>query len=275
MAIKHFFSIFPGIGKKTQEKLWKQGIHDWQAAKNLKSFPGLNTRLKQLKLSIEKMEQALENKDCVYLKRNIPSHLEWALYPDLKDSMLFLDIETTGLSPGYDHITTIAAYDGDNVFTFVCDENLEDFTEFVQEYDCLVTFYGKNFDVPFIQRDLGIKCPHFHIDLCFVFRALAITGGLKKIEQKFGVSRNALTGVDGYFAVKLWNDYKNTDNKQLLDILLAYNVEDVLHLQMLMPIAYNMQVEQRLLFEHPLVPPITPHPNPITIDEDLLEKLLN
>jgi len=40
-------------------------------------------------------------------------------------------------------------------------------------------------------------------------------------------------GVDGYVAVQLWWDYVNNGNQDSLQMLLAYNAEDVVNLQVL------------------------------------------
>ena len=55
-----------------------------------------------------------------------------------------------------DYITTIAAYDGEKVYTSVKGENLFDFPRFLDQYFGLVTFYGDEFDIPMIEREFGI-----------------------------------------------------------------------------------------------------------------------
>jgi hypothetical protein len=80
------------------------------------------------------------------------------------------------------------------------------------------------------------------------------------------MDRGELTGVDGYFAVLLWNDYDRGGNERALETLLAYNVEDVFNLETLMVMAYNMKVKETplgegLLIELPMRPeiPFKPH----------------
>ena len=76
-----------------------------------------------------------------------------------------------------------------------------------------------------------------------VLRSLGITGGLKGCEKKLGIDRKELDGVDGYFAVLLWREYLKSGNRAALDTLLAYNIEDVVNLETLMVIAYNMNLD--------------------------------
>ncbi|KKM59260.1 hypothetical protein LCGC14_1548370 [marine sediment metagenome] len=49
----------------------------------------------------------------------IPKTQHWKKIPNFIDRIAYLDIETTGLSPRYSHITTIAVYNGTKVHVFV------------------------------------------------------------------------------------------------------------------------------------------------------------
>ena len=57
-----------------------------------------------------------------------------------------------------------------------------------------------------------------------------------------GLSRGNLDGVDGYFAVLLWREYKKTGDQRVLDTLLAYNIEDTVNLERLAVEAFNRNV---------------------------------
>ncbi|MFO8031679.1 MAG: ribonuclease H-like domain-containing protein [Desulfohalobiaceae bacterium] len=47
-----------------------------------------------------------------------------------------------------------------------------------------------------------------------------------------GISRSGeLQERDGYFAVLLWQDYKQRKSDKSLETLLAYNIQDVLSLE--------------------------------------------
>jgi uncharacterized protein YprB with RNaseH-like and TPR domain len=59
-----------------------------------------------------------------------------------------------------------------------------------------------------------------------------LKGGLKAVEAKVGIDRR-LKDVDGWVAVQLWWDYVSKGNQQSLEILLAYNAEDVVNLRAL------------------------------------------
>ena len=70
-----------------------------------------------------------------------------------------------------------------------------------------------------------------------------------------------MDGVDGYFAVLLWGDYQETHNEKALETLLAYNIEDVLKLEELMVLAYNLNLQDTPFHETLTLPqPMLPAP---------------
>jgi hypothetical protein len=98
----------------------------------------------------------------------------------------------------------------------------------------LVTFNGKCFDAPIIERVLKVPCPRAHVDLRFVLKAVGASGGLKACEKRYGLSRRELDGVDGWGAVLLWRQWERTGDERVLETLLAYNAADVLSLEVLL-----------------------------------------
>src|SRR6185503_9998921 len=115
----------------------------------------------------------------------LPTNQHWRLASDFRRSIAYLDIETTGLGYG-DMITTIAIYDGSNILHYINGQNLSDFKRDIQAYNLLVTYNGKCFDVPFIERFFNIRLDHAHIDLRYVLKSLGYTGGLKACERQLG-----------------------------------------------------------------------------------------
>ena len=79
--------------------------------------------------------------------------------------------------------------------------------------------------------------PHF--DLCFAARRLGFNGGLKKLEMLFGIDRDdAVKGMDGYDAVKLWEETKR-GSLEAKELLLMYNREDTINLLSLADMLYQ------------------------------------
>lgn len=181
----------------------------------------------------------LEANDAAFFSKRLPASLQWRIFSDFERTAVCLDIETNGLSAEQGIITTIAAYDGDGISYYIQGHNLDDFIEDIKKYNVIITYNGKCFDIPYIERYFGIRLPHGHIDLRYVLAGLGCKGGLKACERRFGVDRGDLAGLDGAFAVLLWDDYVSRGNVAALETLLAYNIADAVNLQSLMILAVN------------------------------------
>ena len=144
-------------------------------------------------------------------------------------SIGFLDIETTGFSKTSNIITTAVLIKKEEAYIFVNGKNLEALPPLLDECQILVTFNGRNFDIPFIESQLGWQKKCDDIDLMLEFRRLGIRGGQKQIEKEFGLTRDTVD-MDGRLAIKLWNHYMNTSDPGALSSLLAYNYDDSLSL---------------------------------------------
>lgn len=242
--LRHTFQHLPGIGAKSEQTLWDRGLLSWDDL-DCPETPGIPARkLAALRQNMAEPRSRLEQNDCRYFAGHLAPALHWRLFPEFRDRAVYLDIETTGLEWSQEIITTIAMYDGRTVQTFVQGQNLDDFPEAVRRYDMIVTYNGKCFDVPFIEGYFNITMDHAHLDLRYLLKSLGYGGGLKGCERALGIDRGALQGVDGFFAVLLWHDYLKTADPRTLETLLAYNVEDVVNLEMLMVMAYNMNIRK-------------------------------
>jgi len=95
----------------------------------------------------------------------------------------------------------------------------------------LYTFNGHCFDLPVIRKRLGLdlRARFDSVDLRYVCARAGLTGGQKAIEQRLGIKRR-LPGLDGLDAIRLWEAYLARGAADSLQILLAYNREDVLNL---------------------------------------------
>ncbi|WP_300667401.1 ribonuclease H-like domain-containing protein [Desulfoluna sp.] len=231
--IQNSFIHMQGVGKATEEALWRQGITDWsrfeEACARGTKFPRAGTVLQSIKTSRHHYDRG----DLLFFEAGLPAGEAWRLFPGFQKRTCYLDIETTGDGPWCD-ITTIALYDGQRVSTYVNGENLADFKEAIKAYSTVVTYNGKSFDIPVIRRVLGIPMEMAHIDLRYVLGSLGIKGGLKRCEEILGMGRTDLAGVDGSSAVVMWNHYKRTGDRRYLETLLAYNVADTINMEPLL-----------------------------------------
>jgi uncharacterized protein YprB with RNaseH-like and TPR domain len=252
--LKHTFIHVPGVGKVTERRLWTRGIHNWEDCLREAGRLALSPRLQRcIHSHLEISCQALSQGDAAFFETWLPTSELWRMYPEFFQKAVFLDIETTGLSPHWSDITIVGIYNGQDTEVFVKGKNLEDFPEEIRNYSLLVTYNGRQFDVPFLRaRFPGLELPPAHIDLRFLPRRLGLFGGLKNVERMLGLQREGNLGdVDGYMATRLWQEYKK-GNQAALDTLIRYNLEDVVNLKDIIELAYNMAIEGLPIIVKPL-----------------------
>jgi len=241
--LQNSFILLPGIGVKKEKSLWNDGVFSWDDFIYMIKESHLKLYQNKSTLHIETCFNKLTENDINYFYNTLPSADEWRLFKEFQNQCLFLDIETNGGDAISGFITTIASYDGKEIRYYVNGINLDDFINDVFDYKILITYNGKSFDIPFIENYFNIELNHAQIDLRYTLASLGYIGGLKSCEHKLGLSRNVLDGVDGYFAIHLWNDYYYNANEQALETLLAYNIEDSVNLAKLMEISFNMKID--------------------------------
>jgi uncharacterized protein YprB with RNaseH-like and TPR domain len=242
--LKRTFIHLPGVGPRREAHIWRQGLSTWEEFLAAKRVRGLSReRLGWLKGELQGSLAHLE--DAAYFARRLRAGEHWRLFSHFRPRTAYLDIETTGtVWPGL-WVTVVGLYDGRNLRQFVQGYNLEEFPQTLGEFDLLVTFNGTQFDLPVLQAYFPqLSLPPAHVDLRFLMARLGFKGGLKKIEPRFGIHRpDEVDGMDGYMAVLLWERYQRGD-RGALDLLLTYNREDVVNLEVLMDAAFRMERER-------------------------------
>lgn len=230
----------PGVGEATERRLWDAGIRDWDAflAPDAE-LPVGRGRRDMIAPVLEESRRRLAEADHRYFARALPAGEHWRAAGEFSDRMGFLDIETTGMGT-HAHPTVIGLYDfAEGEFhAFVYGENMRDFTDFVDEYRVLVTFFGTGFDLPVLRQwDPRIVWHQLHVDLCPLLRRLGYKGGLKRIEKQLGIARaDGVDGLDGLDAVRLWWKHKRGD-ENALRTLIDYNEADVINMVRLLQFA--------------------------------------
>jgi hypothetical protein len=271
--LQNTFIHIQSIGAITEQKLWESGLRDWDSFSDESSIPISAGRKFFLEKGIEKSKQHLEDCNPGYFSKLLASNQSWRIFPEFRESTVYLDIETTGLDRYFNDITTIALYDGHEIKTYVQGQNLDDFIEDIQKYKVIVSYNGKCFDVPFIENYFNIRLDHAQIDLRYVLYSLGLRGGLKSIERQLGMDRGDLSDIDGFFAVLLWDDYQKTGDPKALDTLLAYNIQDTLNLENLIVTAYNMKLKDTPFYETHLIEDPTLPVNPYSVDLETVDKI--
>lgn len=151
----------------------------------------------------------------------------------------YLDIETTGLSRDYADITVIGIYrcngnDASFIQLYGSRVTRENLMRALNGVSTIYTYNGRRFDLPFIDAFLGVNLEeHFvHNDLMYACWERNLKGGFKAVEKMLGIERET-DGVDGLYAIWLWNQYIEYNDEEALDLLLRYNHDDVVNLKAL------------------------------------------
>lgn len=142
--------------------------------------------------------------------------------------ILFVDIETTGLSRNFDQMTSCVWFYQGAWHKWTRD--LDSSAAFLRDWNqaaTLCTYNGKCFDEAFICKEFDIQRHPQHCDLRYDLARQGLKGGLKRIAATQGLSRPAgLDDLDGHHAVILW-DLHRQGSREALDALLVYNAYDV------------------------------------------------
>ncbi|WP_406656413.1 ribonuclease H-like domain-containing protein [Methanolobus sp. ZRKC2] len=237
----------PRVGATIEKKIWASGVRTWDEFSDKKDVvPIPRSRMEMILPGIEESKERLASHDFEFFARSLPSAEHWRAFSMFSEKAAYVDIETTGLSPGSSHITVIGIYDGKDAKTFIHGIDLDDVVEEFEKYEYLVTFNGARFDLPFIKREFPeVNMNKLHADLMYPLRRISLTGGLKKIEVELGISRKEdVAGITGFDAVRLWHQYRKGD-QEALELLLEYNREDTINLKTIMEMTLPRFIEHK------------------------------
>jgi uncharacterized protein len=238
-VLRSTFLHLTGIGPVGEAQLWRSGIDDWTDLRDRLGELGLSDGARrQLLGEIDRSETALAERDAAWFARRLPDREHWRVHPTFRDRTAFLDIETTGLSPYGGIVTVVAVHGGGATRSFIAGESLEELPAYLRRFGVLVTFNGRQFDVPFLEATFPqLVAPPLHIDLRYLLYRLGHAGGLKRIEQRLALGdRSGVEGVDGLEAVRLWQEWRR-GNAAALDRLVRYNRADTVNLEPLLDFA--------------------------------------
>ncbi len=189
-------------------------------------------------------------------------HLEHTIFQDLdKSSLLFFDIETTGLSPRSSSLYLIgAASFRDSAWTVTqwFAENpgeepdvLDAFFSFCAGFSQIIHFNGNRFDLPYIAE----KCRAYRKrnpletllsrDLYCMARPLKPLLGLSSLKQKsleefLGIFRE--DRFSGGELISVYESYVMSPSEETLQVLLLHNREDMLGMLSILPVLSYLPV---------------------------------
>ena len=180
--------------------------------------------------------------------------------------ILFIDIETTGLSPKSSVIYLIGCayykFDDWHLRQFFADKRGEEeellnaFMEFAKDFKILLHFNGERFDLPFIK----FKCDRFHIDdLLDNYKSIDIYKRVAPYKNILGVpdckqkTIELFLGIDrtdvytGGELIEVYKDYLIAQDEHSLELLLLHNADDVRGMFLLLPALYYHDLFQKLI----------------------------
>ena len=169
--------------------------------------------------------------------------------------ILFLDIETTGLSPSKAEVFLIgtAALREDRLYVrqfFAEDlseekDILEAFARYVRDFDTIITFNGNKFDIPFLEKRSFI----YGIDPAFSEKAgIDIYKRIQPYKKLLGVPDMKQKTLERFIGllrqdkksgremISLYGNYISSRNQVCQDLLLRHNQDDLTGLFDLLPL---------------------------------------
>ena len=112
--LRNTFCHLPKIGPVTESKLWNAGIHDWDHFLQSSTLPLSKSRIAFISRELEESQKQLANGNPHYFVQHLPVNQYWRLFPHFRDTIAYLDIETTGLENWCNEIRVL-------VVCFQCD----------------------------------------------------------------------------------------------------------------------------------------------------------
>ncbi|TDT60962.1 ribonuclease H-like domain-containing protein [Fonticella tunisiensis] len=199
---------------------------------------------------MDHIKKVYDKKICI--PDNLKPHIE-------NRKIIYFDIETTGLNPEFSKIILLGAsyvennkYIVEQFFADRLDEEeliLKDFIKVLERFDMVVTYNGKNFDVPFVNKriekySIGYSIMHEHLDLiCHIRPNKQILGltscSLKSVEKYLNIRRNDT--IDGGESINLYYQYLRTGDSTIKEKILLHNFEDVYNLPDIVKVFNNIE----------------------------------
>ena len=162
-------------------------------------------------------------------------------------SFAVLDIETTGLSPNFSAVILIGLviFDGKEVRLeqFFAETPAEEkeiialANKSLEDVDYVVTYNGKLFDIPFLNKrseKYGIKFRALcNLDLFMIMKHYSdlpkLLGSMsqKSLEVFAGLSTDRSDKISGKESVELYSQYQTTGSKDMLSQILLHNSDDI------------------------------------------------
>lgn len=219
------------VSVKREENYWKKGIVSIEdlissSQRQLSLFPSaLECEVAYL------MNDAGHNVDkiaSIFEKKSGKKDFYRIAY-SVPEYILFLDIETTGLSPVYHYITMVGWMMNGKYGCWIAGTDPTELKEVCHKAKMIVTFNGTRFDVKFLNNafpDLNIADKP-NLDLMHFCKRFGFVRGQKNIENELKFNRpKDIQDCNGKEAIALWYKFIFGEDSAL-DLLIEYNFYDI------------------------------------------------
>lgn len=227
---KILFSSFlqiKGISRKKEAKLWASGIDTLEKLRI--SREDQQSFFEDTEDEITQNINALSNEDSAFFFKNLESKDYYRIAYSFPKQVMFLDIETTGLSTQYHYITMVGWMINGKYDYWLQGTSPEKLFHAVNSTKLIITYNGIIFDCKFLDYafDTKLFSSKPNLDLMHLCRRFQLTGGQKQIEECVGFSRPAeVKTTNGKEAIAQWYEFLFENNNSLHDLIL-YNYYDI------------------------------------------------
>lgn len=227
---KILFSSFlqiKGISRKKEAELWASGIDSLEKLRV--SREEQQSFFEDTEDEITRNIKALSNEDPAFFLNCLESKDYYRVAYSFPKQVMFLDIETTGLSTQYHYITMVGWMINGKYAYWLQGTSPEQLLRAVDSAKLLITYNGIIFDCKFLDHafDTQLFSSKPNLDLMHLCRRFQLTGGQKQIEECIGFSRpSEVKTTNGKEAIAQWYEFLFDNNDSLRDLIL-YNYYDV------------------------------------------------
>ncbi len=220
------FIILPGVGVKREKRLWQQGIRSWDAFERSHLFAKSRYHDAWMRV-LGEARHAYLREDWEWFAERLGRDA-WRLLAE-EERVVYVDVESYGVLKK--RATLIAFHDGRETRILPSlSFPRQDVQWMLNRQRLLVTFHGRAYDLPILEK-LGLRVDHLvHIPAESLFARLGWHGSLTSIEERIGITRGEDERLGSGMPLRVWKRWIATGREEYYEQLAAYVRADVEHL---------------------------------------------